>query len=416
MRSSRRPRPRLGLQTTIQPGRVREVERVGVEEARTLPADAIWRTVRALYRHGLHPAIALHVRHRGRVVLDRTIGHVDFPPGGPPGPIATPDTLFNLFSASKIVTASLVHALVDDGLIALSTPVDHYLPGFGAYGKDAITIRHLLSHTAGIPDMPHGPDAPDFAAMLRRGDLDLSSLYAMRPRTPAGVDVAYHPMTAWFLLGAVIQAVTGRGLRETLRARLLDPMGLATLDYGVPASALGDVARHHVTGPPVPGFMDRIFKRSVGLDFRDAIRLTNEPAFLTAALPSANVIGTPRDTTAFMQMLLDGGVWRGTRVLSPAAVHRLTTPATPVQRDTTLTFPMSYGQGVMMGGDAFSLYGFGTRGAFGHLGLSTVVVYADPRRELAVAFLNTGKPMMAHGMLTWYAVLQQIALAVPRTR
>ncbi len=76
---------------------------------------------------------------------------------------------------------------------------------------------------------------------------------------------------------------------------------------------------------------------------------------------------------------------------------------------------MRYGLGVMMGGTAFSLFGLNTAGAYGHLGLSNVVVYADPSRELAVAFLNTGKPMLAPGMVQWYAVLQRIANLVPRT-
>ncbi|MGC6492086.1 MAG: hydrolase, partial [Myxococcota bacterium] len=99
-----------------------------------------------------------------------------------------------------------------------------------------------------------------------------------------------------------------------------------------------------------------------------------------------------------------------------ATVRAMHTDRSPLQRDSTLQFPMQYGLGVMMGGDAFSLYGLGTRDAFGHLGLSTVVVYADPRRDLVVAYLNTGKPMFAHGMVTWYATLQRIVLTVPRIR
>src|SRR5690606_38670237 len=108
-------RPRLGLQSLVDRGPTHEVSRIGDEEPDdAFPADAIWDEVKALYRSGLHPAIALHIRHRGRVVLDRTIGHVWNPPGGEPGPVVTPDTLFSLFSASKIVTATLVHALAED--------------------------------------------------------------------------------------------------------------------------------------------------------------------------------------------------------------------------------------------------------------------------------------------------------------
>ena len=76
---------------------------------------------------------------------------------------------------------------------------------------------------------------------------------------------------------------------------------------------------------------------------------------------------------------------------------------------------MRYGLGVMMGGDYFSLFGLGTKGVFGHLGLSNLVAYADPSRELSVAYLTTGKPMFAPGMVQWYRVMQRIANLVPRT-
>ncbi len=408
-----RRRPRLGLQRLIPTPSSRAVMRVGEEVPSAFPTERVWRSVRRLYKHGLHPAIALHVRYRGEVVCDRTLGHVQHDPGEPPGPIVTPDTLFNLFSASKIVTAAVIHALVDDGTLDLDLPVAHWLPGFAQQGKHGILLRHLLSHTAGIQEMPAGMD---LRQMLRAGRIDLEPLLAMPALAPPGRQNAYHAMSSWFLLEGVVEAATGKGLRDLLRTHIREPMGLPNLDYGVPEARLGEVARHAVTGPPVPSFMSDIFKRSIGLGFTDAITISNDPDFLTATLPSANVVATPRETTAFMQMLLDGGVYGGERILSPEAVRRLTTRATPVRIDRIMQMPMAYGMGVMMGGDAFSLYGLGTGGAFGHLGLSTVVVYADPRRELAVAFLNTGKPMMAHGMLTWYAVLQQIALSVPRAR
>ena len=414
LRELRRARPRLGLQQRLTVPRPSSVERWGDEETSDHDWAAVWRDVKMLYTHGLHPAIALHVRHRGRVVLDRTVGHLHHDVGLPPsGPVVTPDTLFNMFSASKIITAALVLALCEDGALDLDTPAAHWLPPFGRHGKEHITIKHLLQHTAGIPNMPAGPD---FAQMVRTGRIELDALWEMKPTAPPGTDVAYHPISSWIILERVIEAATGEDLRDVLSRRLLQPMGLSHLNYGVMPRDLDRVARHTVTGAPMPPIMASIFQRTIGLDFAAAIQLTNEPAFLQTVLPSANIIGTPREAGAFLQMLLDDGFYGGQQVLRPATVRAMHTDRSPLQRDSTLQFPMQYGLGVMMGGDAFSLYGLGTRDAFGHLGLSTVVVYADPRRDLVVAYLNTGKPMFAHGMVTWYATLQRIVLTVPRIR
>ena len=102
------------------------------------------------------------MRRRGRVALDRSIGHVvGNAPGDPADAhrvVATPATLFNLFSASKMVTAMLVHLCDQRGLVHLDDPVAHYIPEFGAHGKHRITLRHVLSHRAGIPHIP--PTSP----------------------------------------------------------------------------------------------------------------------------------------------------------------------------------------------------------------------------------------------------------------
>lgn len=387
------------------------VTRVGREDRRDARFEAIWRDVHRLYETGLHPAIALHVVHRGQVVLDRTVGHLENEPGGEVGGLVSPDALFNLFSASKIVTATLTHALVDDGLVSLDRPVAEWVPEFGRNGKDRIQVRHLLNHTSGLPDMPPGLDVE---AVLASGAMPLEPLCELTPRTPPGLRVAYSPLATWFVLQAVLERASGRPLRRLLRERLLDPLGFETMDYGVDPARVPQVARHAVTGPAVPPMMARIFQRGIGVDFERAVEFTNDPRFLTATLPSANVIGTPREVSRFLALLLGGGALDGTRVLSAGAVARMVGEVTPRQSDATFMFPIRYGLGVMMGGRRFSLFGLDTPGAFGHLGLSNVVVFADPSRELVVTFLNTGKPMMDPGMVLWYAILQRIVLSTPR--
>jgi CubicO group peptidase (beta-lactamase class C family) len=407
--------PRAGsrwrpLRERVATHRAEEVTRVGEEERSALPVDAMWADAVALYRTGLHPAIGLCIRHQGRVILDRTIGHVDNPPGGKAGDVATPDTPFNLFSASKILTGMVVLSLVEQGQLGLEDPAARYLPEFAVHGKRTITIRQLLNHTAGIPDVP--PELDPVSA-LQTGRVPLEPLYDLRPLTPPGVNVAYHAVTSWFLLAEIARRITGMDLRTLAFERILGPLGLRGLNYGVPPSDVGLVAKHARTGPPVPPPMARIFRRTIGVDVPTAVRLTNEPSFLTAILPSANVIGTGRETTRFLQMLLNGGALDGVRVLRAETVRRAVTEVTPLQFDSTFGLPMRYGLGVMMGGQRLNLYGSNTATAFGHIGFSSVVVYADPARQLAVSLLNTGKPMIALGSLRWLFALQRIALRVP---
>lgn len=391
----------------------RDIERVGVEEPGEVDLQPVWESVRQLYRTGLHPAVALHVRHKGKPILDRTIGHMGGHLARPldPDAIVTPDSLFGLFSGSKIVTATLVHALAEDGRVGIDDPVSAWLPGFGRHGKERIRVRHLLNHTAGIPDMPRLERVDE---ILRTGRMDLERLFDLRPQSEPGARVAYHPMTSWFLIQEIIERATGMGLREAARKRIFEPLGLEDIDYGAPEDQRHRVTRNVVTGPPIPQFAQKIFDRTLGLGLQQAIELTNSPTFLDVVLPSANILATPAAIGRFMQMLLDGGQLDGRRVLEAGTVQRAITEVTPVQLDGTFGFPMRYGLGYMMGGNRFSLFGLGTRGAFGHLGLSTVVMFADPARDLAVAFLNTGKPVVAPGMISWYAVLQQLVMRVPK--
>lgn len=405
-------RRRLGFQRVVSRHPTHEVERVGPEAPWEFPAESIWSQVRELYRTGLHPAIALNIRHRGRLVLNRTIGHLSNPPGGVAGEIVTPDSLFSLFSASKIVTATLIMALVEDGLISLDDRVVDYLPEFGRHGKQGIRIRHLLQHTAGIPNLP---PIDDIEATFQSGTVDLEPIYDLRPLSAPGVRTAYHSIAGWQLLQAIVEKVTAKALPEVLRARLLDPLGIQNLTYGTDPARAALVARHAATGLRTPGFMSSIFTTNIGVDFDKAVELTNRDGFHTAVLPSANIVATPDEVGRFMEMLRMGGELDGVRVLKPETVRRMVTDVTPARIDGTYRLPMRYGLGVMMGGDLFSLFGFGTKGVFGHLGLSNVVAYADPARELSVSYLNTGKPMFAPGMVQWYRVMQRIANLVPRT-
>jgi CubicO group peptidase (beta-lactamase class C family) len=120
--------------------------------------ERIWRAAQSVFRSGVYPALTLCVRREGQVVLDRALGWArgngpDDEPGTPTE-LAQPDTPFVIFSAAKAMTATLAHLLDERGYFHIDDRVSEYIPEYGRYGKDAITIEHVLSHRAGVPNLP----------------------------------------------------------------------------------------------------------------------------------------------------------------------------------------------------------------------------------------------------------------------
>ena len=121
-------------------------------------AENIWAAVLRWYRSGIHPAISISMRVRGEVLLQRSVGYSHG--GGPGDPHgsrrikATPATPFNVFSASKPMPAMIIHLLDQRHLLHLDDPVCEYIPEFAQHGKECVTIRHVLTHRAGIPTIP----------------------------------------------------------------------------------------------------------------------------------------------------------------------------------------------------------------------------------------------------------------------
>ncbi len=393
-------------------GEEQDPARTGLDPA---AIEQVWDDVVEVYRSGLYPALSLCLRHKGRVVLDRSIGHLrgvgpDDP--GPPEPLR-PDSLFNQFSASKLLTAMLVHLLIERGELRLDTPVARYLPGFEQNGKGRITLKEVMQHKAGLHRFPEELGMPPLE-LLCQPDAQRELVNRVAPAGRAGW-VAYSPVLMGVILSEVIRATQGCDVRELAATEILGPLGFADHQYGVAPDETGRVADHAMTGPVIPGVMSTVFANTVGFDVGEAIGMSNTEVFKTAVIPSANVMASGRETTRFLQLLLNEGQLDGVRVFKERTLRRAVQDRTRAQPDGTFGFPMRYGLGPMLGGDRFSLFGLGTRGSFGHLGFTTVVVYADPRRKLAVSFLNTGKPFLAPGMVGWYRVLQRIALAIPRS-
>ncbi len=377
--------------------------------------DRIWNAVIDLYRSRLYPAIAICLRRRGRVVLDRAIGHSrGNAPGDPPGTElvqATPATLFNLFSASKMVTAMLIHLLDERGALRVDDPVAHFIPEFGRHGKEWITLRHVLTHRAGIPNIP-----PEYANLdtVQRTDTILGLLCDARPTLAPGRRLAYHALTGGYVLAEVIRRVTGKGVREFLASEVLEPLGFSHFNYGIPSADLDRVAQNAFTGPPPLPPVSNLLKRALSVKFVEAVRLSNDPRFLQAVIPAGNIIATAAETSRFMQLLLQGGELDGVRIFDSRTITRAVVEQSYLEVDLTLGAPVRYSMGFMLGSNYVSLYGFRTPRLFGHLGFTNVVAYADPERDIALCIMTSGKPFLAPGVLRFLKLMQVIALSCPR--
>jgi CubicO group peptidase (beta-lactamase class C family) len=143
-----------------------------------------------------------------------------------------PDSLFLLFSAGKPLTAVLVHLLAERGQLRLDDPVARYWPEFGRHGKGTVTVRQVPQHRAGVPAARglwrDALAAPSWSRSVRAPE-------NARPRFPPGQVPAYHILSYGFILGEVVQRVTGRDLRAVPRAEVLDPLGPAGTYLGLPA-------------------------------------------------------------------------------------------------------------------------------------------------------------------------------------
>lgn len=120
--------------------------------------ERIWQATRHWYSAGMHPAIQVCIRHRGRVVLDRAIGHgwgngPQDPTDAEKIPITT-ETPFCVYSAAKAMTTTVFHLLAERGVFSLDDRVCEYLPTYTSHRKDRTTIRHVLTHSAGVPLRP----------------------------------------------------------------------------------------------------------------------------------------------------------------------------------------------------------------------------------------------------------------------
>ena len=401
----------LSSVTTIARDREAPSSLTGVDDA---VREEIWRGVERVYATGMSPAITFCLRRRGHVVLDRAIGHRigNGPHDAPETPkqLARPDTPMCLFSASKVVTAMLVHKLAELHEIDLLAPVAHYLPAFGRHGKQYITTAQLLSHRAGIPTIK-GDFDPETLFDTERV---LEILYNAKPASRGGHRAAYHAVTGGYILGELIRVITGQDAREYLRDLIQKPLGMSSFNYGLDPALRGTEAIGYATGIKPVLAVDWFLQNALGGDLDTIVNVTNDPRFMDTICPAGNIFATADESCRFFELLLREGTLDGHRAFDPLTIRRATLEAAKPQFDDTLLLPLRYSHGMMLGANPVGLYGPMTGKAFGHLGFSNIFCWADPERDISAALLTSGKPVIGPHLPVLGALLAQLSFKLPR--
>ena len=164
--------------------------------------------------------------HNGKLIVDAWGGLAD----AATGRAVDGDTLFTVWSVTKGITATALHILADRGMLDFDRPVATYWPEFGVNGKQNITLRHIMSHTAGLPQMPEGATAADTCDW----ELMTSRIAELTPVWEPGTAMGYHALTYGWLAGEVARRVDGRPFAQIVQDEICRPLDIDALFLGIP--------------------------------------------------------------------------------------------------------------------------------------------------------------------------------------
>ena len=261
------------------------------------------------------------------------------------------DTIVNVYSTTKTMTALTALLVADRGDLDFNAPVAKYWPEFAANGKGAVTVAHLMSHSAGLS----GWKEPITKADLYDWEKVTALLAAQAPYWPPGSAPGYHALTQGYLVGEVVRRITGKTLGTVFREEIAGPLG-ADFWIGLPESEDARVAR---LIPPPAGTgvearnqteLQANMSSNPGIDVRE----TYKRAWRGAEIPAAGGTGNARSVAEIHTILANGGVAKGKRFMSEAGCRK----ALELQvagEDLILGAPARYGLGFGLAGGVVPL-------------------------------------------------------------
>jgi CubicO group peptidase (beta-lactamase class C family) len=298
-----------------------------------------------------------------------------------PGRPMTPDSMMTWLSCSKIATSILFARIWEEGLVDLDEPIAAHLPEFAGGGKDAITIRHVWTHTCGLLNVeqklfPARYDQGHAAniALICRARIDRG----VTPGTRAG----YQTSVVALLLAEIIQRKRGRDFRELIRDEVFVPLGMTDSWLGMPADTVAAYGER----------LGQTFDTS-GPEPKPGSWAPDTPRELAHLMPGGNGRGPMHELARLLELLRCRGTLGGARILAPATVEALTARQRCGLYDESWDLVLDWSLGLtldsrMHHGGATHLYGYGRHASprtFGHSGFRTTTAFCDPDRGLVVA-------------------------------
>ncbi len=299
----------------------------------------------------------------------------------------TRDTLVNVFSTTKGISAICALRLIEEGRLDLDTPVARYWPEFASAGKADLPVRFLFGHRAGLPAV-RAPLAP---GSLYDWECMTSALAAQEPWWEPGEKHGYHAVTFGYLIGELVRRITGRSIGTYFREELAEPLGI-DFHIGLPEEH-EDRVSPLVQGPIHPGdgpdLFERILAEPEGMLAKAFINPPIDPndantrPWRAAEIPAANGHGSASALARLYGGLATGGSLDGVHILSPETIERARTEQSRGP-DEILPVVTRFGLGFQMPPDEEPL-GPNPR-VFGHAGMGGSYAQADPENRMSFAF------------------------------
>lgn len=313
----------------------------------------------------------VYVSRRGECVADLAVGEAR------PGEALGRDMLMLWLSSTKPIAAVAVGQLWERGKLELDDPVARFIPEFGVQGKEGITLRHLLTHTAGIRGT-----AATWTPRPWEQVIEHICNSRIEPEWVPGQTAGYHLASSWYILGEIIRRVDGRAFCDYVRQEIFLPLGMTDCWVGMPAEQFRAYGGRLAT-------MYQTHKGGFDAQFAG-----NGEEGVTSCRPGANGRGPVRQLGRFYEMLLN----RGEKIISAQTVEALTARHRVGLFDHTFKRVLDWGLGFIpnnryQGTDI--PYGYGPHAsmrAFGHSGQQSSVGLADPEHGLVVAIAFNGMP------------------------